>query len=119
MSSAAREAVLQCNAMNAAENGTPRTWLGLVVAAQFAAVAVANVAGFLWPIPDPTSGVPVAPPHGPGSLAQYAAERYLEATGQPQGWGMFQDGYMRNSVAWDLRIDLDGERVARVQGVAR
>jgi hypothetical protein len=49
---------------------------------------------------------------------RYVADRYLEATGQPQGWGMFESGYMFNSVAWDMRIEWEDGRVVRLHGVA-
>ncbi|CAN5596035.1 hypothetical protein BH11PLA2_BH11PLA2_14970 [soil metagenome] len=103
-------------------NDTPRTvtsvLLGVVVLCQFAAVLVTNIAGYIAPTPDSTSGVAAPVPSGPASLLRFAADRYTEATGQPQGWGMFESGYMRNGVTWDVRIALPDNVVHRVQGVA-
>lgn len=79
--------------------------LGLLILLQAVAVLLANSAEFLHS----------RQPHGPITTA---AEKYLTLTGQPQWWGMFEQGTMRNSVAWDIRIELDAERVARVQGIA-
>lgn len=76
--------------------------LGLFLVVNTLAILATNIAGYL----DRES---------PGGVA----ERYVEATGQPQGWGMFESGYMRNSVAWDVRIELPDGRVERVRGVAR
>lgn len=89
--------------------------LGVFVLVQFIAIFTANVAGFLHPLPD----IPAPQPQGVAGDARYAVDRYLEATGQPQFWGMFENGYLRNSVAWDVRIELPDGHVERVQGVAK
>ncbi len=82
--------------------------LGVFVLAQFAAVFVSNLGGFLKPLPDATTGVLPPPPEKPLDYVRFAADRYCEATGQPQGWGMFDAGSMRNSVSLKV-VFVDGK----------
>lgn len=83
----------------------PSFWqklLGIFIVVQFTAIFISNFSGFFK-----------------SKLTGSLAERYLEVTGQPQGWGMFEAGYMQNSVAWDVRIELEGGRIERVGSVAK
>jgi hypothetical protein len=94
----------------------PALWhkvLGVLIVVQFLAIFVANAVGY-W-----KTVAPAAAARSPVRELGLVADRYCEVTGQPQGWGMFESGYMLNSVAWDVRIEWQDGRVERLQGVAQ
>jgi hypothetical protein len=84
--------------------------LGVIVVAQFVLIPISNVAGYL-----DRDGLAKSPPI---TAVRTVADRYCEATGQVQGWAMFDAGWMANSVSWDVCIELTDGSIHRVAGVA-